>query len=101
MGTPPRKGVNQLQVHVAKFKDSENYRPETFIIIFPKWFTLNHYNCQSRNHWETVKMPRGDADNWKVRTIEMFHELDVNDIEDTRLLEQNKDLLASLDNVHQ
>lgn len=92
---------NQLQIHVAKFKDSENYRPETFVIIFPEWFTLNHYNCQSRNHWETVKMTRGDSDNWKVRTIEMFNELDLNDIEDTRLLEQNKSLLASLDNVHQ
>ena len=44
-------------------------------------------------------MTRGDADNWKVRTMELFNELDLNEVEDTRLLEQNKSLLASLVNV--
>ena len=44
-------------------------------------------------------MTLGDADNWKVRTMELFNELDLNEVEDTRLLEQNKSLLASLVNV--
>jgi hypothetical protein len=88
-----------LGVHGAKFEDSVMYEAKTFILINPEFFTLNHYNCQSKSYWKTVKMTRGDADNWKVRTMELFNELDLNEVEDTRLLEQNRPLLASLVDV--
>lgn len=85
-----------IGVHIAKFTDHSFYAQETFILVNPECFTLNHYNCQSRTFWTTVKMTRGDADNWKVRTMELFDELDLNEVEDTRLLEQNASLLTPL-----
>ena len=92
-------GFRSLGIHVAVFEDPAMYGDGSFILINSEWFTLNHYNCQSKSYWKTVKMTRGDADNWKVRTMELFNELDLNEVEDTRLLEQNKSLLASLVNV--
>jgi hypothetical protein len=85
-----------LGIHIAKFVDHSFYAHESFIIINPEYFTLNHYNCQSKSHWVNVKMTRGDADNWKIRTMDLFDELDFNETEDTRLLEQNAPLLATL-----
>jgi hypothetical protein len=60
----------------------------------PEWFVLNHYCCQSFNFWKNVKCTRGDSDNCRTRTIEDMKFVDFNDIEDTRLFEQNKSILS-------
>lgn len=55
---------------------------------------INHYCIQSFEFWTTIKMTRGDVNryydsmSWK-RDIELFNELDNNDVEDMRLSEQN------------
>jgi hypothetical protein len=57
---------------------------------------INHYALQSREYWEKVKMPRGDADCWHsdtARNWKWFEALNVGSIDDFRLLEQNKPLL--------
>jgi hypothetical protein len=86
----------RLDVHIARFAKKEMYGDDTFMIVNPNWIVLNHYNCQSRSFWQTTKMTRGDADNYKVRDMELFNTMNRNDVEDTRLLEQNKELLTTL-----
>jgi hypothetical protein len=54
------------------------------------WFVLNHYCCQSREFWQNTKCTRGDADSYRVRTMKDFATYDLNDVKDTRPLEQNK-----------
>jgi len=80
---------SSLNVHHATFVNADDEK-NRFVILDEPYFMLNHYSCQSKNYWIETKMTRGDSDNFYVRTIEHFHELDVNEIEDTRLLEQNK-----------
>jgi hypothetical protein len=53
---------------------------------------MNHYNCQSREFWDTVKCTRGDADHYLVRNPEDFNRYDINELEDLELYNQNKDL---------
>ena len=53
---------------------------------------LNHYQLQSREYWETVKMHRGDCNHWytgNTRGWHAYYSLDVGDIIDNRLKEQN------------
>ena len=54
---------------------------------------LNHYQLQSREYWETIKMHRGDCNHWytgNTRGWHAFYSLDIGDIIDDRLKEQNK-----------
>ena len=56
---------------------------------------LNHYQLQSREYWETVKMHRGDCNHCTQVTLEgvyAFYSLDIGDIIDDRLKEQNKEI---------
>jgi len=86
----------RLDVHIGRFANKEMYGDETFMIVNPEWIRLNHYNCQSKAFWQTVKMTRGDGDDWKVRDMELFNQFDKNDIEDLGLLDQNRELLTKL-----
>ena len=84
-------GFTSLNVHRADFVDNEKYNNGNYFIkIYKEWLVVNHYSCQSRELWENVKCKRGDSDNYIKRNIEMFYELDYNEIEDTDLAEQNK-----------
>lgn len=80
-----------LGVHHARPADEKDWSRS--VLLGPEYFVLNHYSCQSFNFWRDVKCTRGDADNYRVRTIEDMKELDLNDVEDTRLLEQNRPIL--------
>jgi len=54
---------------------------------------INHYQLQSREYWQNVKMNRGDVNHWfkgSPRDFEGYESMDVGDIEDLRLWEQNK-----------
>lgn len=82
-----------LAIHSAFFREKENETNGNFMILDSSYFVLNHYSCQSREFWETVKCTRGDGDHYRVRTMADFEELDQNDVEDLRLLEQNRGIL--------
>lgn len=59
---------------------------------------INHYQLQSREYWEKVKMYRGDCNHWYSgypRGWNVFESYDVGDIIDTRLKEQNKSLIIN------
>ena len=67
----------------------------------PSELIINHYNLQSETFFMTVKATRGDVNNWfdhekRQRDRALFQELDVNDIQDTRLAEQNRSLSHKL-----
>ena len=80
--------IDSLNVHSAH--GNPYIESSKFMIINDVYFVLNHYCCQSKEFWQTVKCSRGDADNYRVRTMADFDEYDQNDVEDTRLLEQNR-----------
>jgi hypothetical protein len=81
---------SSLNVHYATFMEERYMKdPSIFIAIYPEYFIMNHYNCQSREFWNRVKCTRGDADNYLIRTSNDFIGLDCNEIEDTGLCEQN------------
>jgi hypothetical protein len=82
---------SSLNIHHADFAESKFVHDSSvFIIVFPEYFILNHYNCQSREFWNQVKCTRGDSDDYIKRLPEHFELFDLNDVEDTGLLEQNK-----------
>lgn len=85
---------HKLTVHHAIFIDKKDEK-EKFIILSDPAFVLNHYSCQSQEYWNTIKCTRGDSDNYRSRSSENFHELDINEIEDDRLYQQNKSLFHS------
>jgi hypothetical protein len=61
---------------------------------------INHYHLQSKEYWETVKMPRGDVNCWHkddARDLLWYQMADRNDIDDFRLAEQNKNLIQTLE----
>lgn len=90
---------HHLNVHHATFasEDPAFKQAPLFMILGPEWLVMNHYSCQSRDFWRTVKCTRGDADNYWARTMDYFHETDQNDVEDTRLLERNRGIMEKVE----
>jgi len=83
-----------LNIHHANFMDPTFiHRTDKFIIVDPDFLCYNHYNCQSREHWNTVKCMREDADNYLVRTEEDFKVYDINEMEDLELVQQNASIV--------
>jgi len=81
-----------LNVHHATFSNYEHEK-HNFIILGPEHFILNHYCCQSFNFWKDIKCTRGDSDAYyNYRTEEYFKNFDINELDDYRLSEQNKNL---------
>lgn len=84
---------SSINVHYADFANPAYMTDESvFTLVSHDWFVYNHYNCQSVDFWKNVKCIRGDSNAYRQRTMDDFHELDCNEIEDLRLWEQNKDL---------
>ena len=82
---------SSLNIHHADFADRKYLTDATaFIIVFPEYFIFNHYNCQSREFWIQVKCSRGDSDDYVKRLPEHFELFDINEVEDKRLIEQNR-----------
>lgn len=77
-----------LNVHFATYAREED-KEGTFLILDSSYFIVNHYMIQSREFWDLVKCTRGDGDEYRVRTLAEFDELDKNEVEDLRLVEQN------------
>ena len=78
-----------LNVHHASAADAKHMEPSFFIILDHDYFILNHYSCLSRQYWLENKCIRGDSDNYRIRTLDDFNKLDVNETEDLRLCDQN------------
>lgn len=76
---------DHLGIHYAQFK--HDHTPNDCLIVGEPYFILNHYSCQSRDIWNTVKCTRGDGDNYRVRTEADFDAIDLNEVEDTDLAE--------------
>lgn len=89
-----RFAFSSLNIHHATFVDLADEK-ERFLLLNAH-FKMNHYSCQSRSFWLSVKCRRGDGDNWRTRTPADFDELDVNDVYDDGLLQQNAAVIASL-----
>jgi len=85
----PDHPFSSLNIHHATFKNPEDEKPTTFMLLGPEYFRIHHYSCQSRTFWQTVKMTRGDGDHYRHRTLQDFEDLDLNEVEDTGLLDQN------------
>jgi hypothetical protein len=84
---------SSLNVHHATFQDVGRYENGQYFQRFDNsTFVVNHYCCQSRNFWDSVKCTRGDADHYLQRKPEDFDALDVNEVEDLGLKEQNAPL---------
>jgi len=83
-----------LNIHHADFSNGEYMGDiSRFLIAGKDTFRMNHYNCQSLDFWRRVKMTRGDADNYMVRTEKDFYYYDHNEEEDLELCEQNKTIV--------
>ena len=83
---------SSLNVHHATFVNKED-ETNKFIILGPEHLILNHYSCQSKEFWRTVKCTRGDSDNYlHTNRNETFNRYDKNDVDDFRLWEQNKNI---------
>jgi hypothetical protein len=77
-----------LNVHHATFADPSHIQYPHFMQLGPEYLIMNHYSCQSRTMWATVKMTRGDSDHYMTRSWDHFADLDRNEVEDRRLLER-------------
>ena len=83
-----------INIHHADFAvEANKTNASVFIIINMDFFLFNHYSCQSVEFWQNIKCTRGDGDAYIQRDMTRFHEIDVNDVEDTRLLEHYMDIL--------
>jgi hypothetical protein len=87
---------SSLNLHHATFLNKEYENSSYFIVINNQYLILNHYRIQSLDFWEKVKCSRGDADHYRVRTLDDFYLYDINQVEDKRLYEQNKEWLDQL-----
>jgi len=88
-------GFSSLNIHHATFNDKA-FEEKHFLLLNAPYFIMNHYSCQSREFWNTVKCSRGDGDNWRVRKLEEFDEVDINEVGDDELLKQNLPVLERL-----
>ena len=79
----------RFNVHHAEPLDGVHNSYEFFQRYTEPYFIMNHYNCQSYNHWCKVKCTRGDGDHYLIRTSNEFALYDVNDVEDSELASQN------------
>jgi hypothetical protein len=86
--------VSSIRPHHADFTPRAG-QDVPWYVMDETWFVLNHYACQSLHFWRDVKCTRGSANHFKVDTMETFAAWDLNDVEDTRLLEQNRPILCS------
>ncbi len=93
-----------LGVHMAYFEDPSFSNGKYFQRIdyftnkeYP-WLVVNHYSRQSLDFWVKIKMTRGDADEYRTRTLDNFFDYSDNDNKevDLRLYEQNKPLYEKL-----
>ena len=83
---------SQLNVHFAEHNDDPNENRGPFLVLGNQTFVLNHYSCQSKEHWLNVKCTRGDCDDYFSRNEEHFLTYDINEVEDLGLWEQNKNM---------
>ena len=88
-------GIKAFMVHDA-INDGESINLSYKTNCEDPELLLNHYQLQSREYWETVKMHRGDCNHWytgNTRGWHAFYSLDIGDIIDDRLKKQNEGIV--------
>jgi hypothetical protein len=100
--------VDSFEIHVVRHGDSYNYNQYCFYNFVGKdernidgqELLINHYQLQSREYWEKVKLRRGDLNYNFGKSERSFKEFDIKDnapncnyVDDYRLLNQNKGIL--------
>lgn len=78
-----------LSVHYAVPKNEYDEKYRCKVLPEDSYFILNHYSCQSKERFEK-KCNKISCNNFKILTIKDFPEFDINEVDDTRLSEQNK-----------
>ena len=54
---------------------------------------INHYQLQSQEYWEKIKMKRGELNYWNpIRDMNEHRSMDIGNIEDYRLSKQNDNM---------
>jgi hypothetical protein len=85
-----------LNVHHADFVQEKDIRDASKCMLIDEgYFVYNHYKCQSREFWNTVKCVRGDSDSFLTKRPDDFSIFDLNEVEDLGLWEQNRLALDS------
>jgi hypothetical protein len=90
-----RYNFSSLNIHHATFVDKMD-EEKRFLLLNGNYFRMNHYSCQSREFWENVKCKRGDGDFWRLRTVDDFETININDKFDDGLFQQNLPVLEKL-----
>ena len=84
---PPLKKGFKIHSHIIK---------GDYIHLDQDIMIVNHYNVQSLEFYITVKMTRGDSNNYIKRNLKIFKWNDINNIIDTKLYEQNKNMINDI-----
>jgi len=84
-----------LNIHHATFEHKQD-EINSFKMSTHDWFRMNHYSCQSKWYWDTIKCTRGDGDHYRVRKPDEFILVDCNDVQDTFLRDQNNGYVMAL-----
>ena len=84
----------ELNVHFA-IPEKEEHEKNRWLILDDTYFILNHYCSQSKEYF-IQKCNRSDVNEFKKLSISDFGEFDINEIEDIRLYEQNKEIINNL-----
>lgn len=89
-------GRIQLGIHTHTYNNKTVGKNISFDISNTP-LLINHYAIQSQNFWENIKMTRGDVNHWYdkqgwERNIQLFRDIDTNDVCDERLKNQNDNI---------
>jgi len=90
-----------IGIHTSSFRNSKNEKLRNGIGKNISYnydknnppLLINHYAIQSLEFWKNIKIPRGSANNFRVRDMQLFYDCDVNDIKDERLKQQNSTII--------
>ena len=83
----------KLGIHAHYYNNSSQGKNISFKEINTP-LLINHYAIQSKEYWTNIKMTRGDVNYWYdkqgwQRNMELFHQMDNNEIKDEKLKQQN------------
>jgi len=86
----------ELKVHFAVPKNEED-KKNRWLVLDDRYFILNHYSCQSKERFFKKTLRSICANGFKKLTMDDFEEFDTNEVEDDRLFQQNKSIIACTD----
>lgn len=81
-----------IDIHSHKMRG--NTKHFKYSDTLPPDLVMNHYSIQSRDYYLNIKIKRNDVNDWTghSKDIIFFNSWDRNEVEDTRLVQQNKSI---------